>query len=73
MSEKCIKLRSISSNEDMNLYIQKGENDGEEEYYFTLCGRYKKEEDIQIDFEYFTPESFRNFISECYKLLKDHQ
>ena len=70
--EETLSLKAVNSGQNMDFFIQKGEVDGEEEYYFTLCGNYRGEEDMQVDFDCLTPDQFREFISKCYKLLKEN-
>jgi len=69
--ETRIKLKAVNSSQDMDFLIQKGIVEGEEEYYFTLCGSYNGKEDMQVDFDCLTPDQFRDFVAKCYKLLKE--
>ena len=70
--EERIKLNVANSSQEMEFFIQKGEIDGEEEYYFTLCGKYD-DIDMQVDFDCLTADKFRVFIAKCYKLSKETQ
>jgi hypothetical protein len=71
MKEEKISLRAVNSSQDMDFFIQKGNIDNEDEYYFTLCGKYRDEENMQVDFDCMNPSEFREFIAKCYKLLKE--
>jgi len=48
-----IKLNAKNSNGDSTLWLQVQDVNGENEYYFTLCGDYKGKK-IQIDFDEIT-------------------
>lgn len=68
--EHRIELKAVNSSGKQILCIQNGEIEGQEEFYFTLCGEYRNEKDFQIDFDCLSRKEFEMIVYKMLDMLK---